>query len=127
MYINIKTDKNKKGFSKNFIDETKLNDLQLEKLKNPELTKTQFEYIKYHMNGNYHRPKKINNPEYNKDYHIKNKEEINRKCREYSKLKYANTPELHEIITCDCGREHKRGSIKSHIKSKQHINYLNSI
>ena len=89
--------------------------------------------------------------EYNKEYRLKKKEELNLKAKEYyetnkeqlalkakeSKLKNKETinekskeyyeknkEKLNEKFDCECGGKYIRSHKSSHMKTKKHINYI---
>jgi hypothetical protein len=62
--------------------------------------------------------------EYQKIYNENNKEKIAEKCKEY----YENNKEIiKQIITCECGKQFQNCKKARHLKTKVHLNYIQSI
>jgi len=61
------------------------------------------------------------------EYYLKNRETIIQK--ELARY-HANIEEMHEkrkeTITCDCGVVRRKDGFSKHLKSKKHLNYINT-
>jgi len=62
-----------------------------------------------------------------KDYYNKNKNEILEKWKQnYNKNKDKILEKQKEKITCECGVELRKSDLARHLKTKKHINFINS-
>jgi hypothetical protein len=63
-----------------------------------------------------------------KEYYIDNKDEMNKKQKEYN---IANTEEIKErrrkSFVCECGKEFNHENKARHLRTKIHIDYLNTL
>jgi hypothetical protein len=61
--------------------------------------------------------------EYEKEYYEKNKEHIKEKIKEYREN---NKEKLNEKLNCECGGKFNNSNKSRHLKSKKHLNFINT-
>ncbi len=70
---------------------------------------------------------KVDNPDYDKNYYINNKEKVLDSCKAYrenNKEKISNKNK--EVYTCPCGSVSRLRAKSRHEKSKMHLDFMNA-
>jgi hypothetical protein len=71
---------------------------------------------------------KERNNVYNKKYRMKNKDELNNKCKQYQKTHKDSLNETNKIKkNCICGSIHTKGGKSQHEKTIKHIEFMNKV
>lgn len=121
---------NKKDYTSSFLlfeeDENNIDIVLLENYScnsKEELHKKEREYIDLYECVNLRIPSRPFK-EYLGEYYLKNKEKI----KENNKKAYErNIEKLKKINYCDCGGKYTHSHYNRHLKTKRHINYVNSL